>query len=166
MTAVKPETPLFDRARLDALPVEHLCDLSIDLEPAQVIPTSLGTRMTFIAKGGRLHGPRLRGELLPGGGDWATLGSDGVNRLDIRGTIRTDDGVLIHYEGRGVVNIPADGRKRLASGARLSFDESYVRTTPRFETADPRYAWLNGLVIVGYNELSHDHIDYRMYQVL
>lgn len=166
MIAVKPETSLFDRALLDALPVEHLCDLSIDLEPAQVIPTSLGTRMTFIARSGRLDGSRLRGDLLPGGGDWATLGSDGVNRLDVRATIRTDDGVLIHLECRGVVKLPADGRKRLASGARVSFDESYVRTTPRFETADTRYAWLNGLVIVGYNELSPNHIDYRMYQVL
>lgn len=166
MTAVQPDTPLLDRALLGALPVEHLCDLRVDLEPAQVIPTPLGTRMTFIQKGGRLDGPRLRGDLLPGGGDWATLGNDGINRLDIRATIRTDDGVLIHYEARGAVKLPADGRKRLASGARLSFDETYVRTTPRFETADPRYAWLNGLVIVAYNELSHNHVDFRMYHVL
>jgi hypothetical protein len=65
-----------------------------------------------------------------------------------------------------VVKLPTDGRQRLAQGARLPFDETYVRTTPRFETADPRYAWLNALVIVGYNEVSQNHIDFRMYQVL
>ena len=41
-----------------------------------------------------------------------------------------------------------------------------MRTTPKFETADERYTWLNGLVVVGINELSPDHIDYRMYRVL
>ena len=157
---------LFDRPLLDALPVEHLCDLSVDLEPAHVIPTFVGTRMTFITKRGRLDGARLRGELLPGGGDWASLGTDGINRLDIRGTIRTDDGVLIHLECRGVVKLPTDGRQRLAHGERLPFDETYVRTTPRFETADARYSWLNALVIVGYNELSQNHVDFRMYQVM
>jgi len=34
--------PLFDRPLIDALPVEHLCDLSIDLELGQVISTPLG----------------------------------------------------------------------------------------------------------------------------
>jgi hypothetical protein len=48
----------------------------------------------------------------------------------------------------------------------LSFDETYVRTTPRFETADDRYLWLNEIVAVGYNVLSPNHIDYRIYQVL
>ena len=166
MTAVKPEMTLFDRPLLDALPVQHLCDASIDLEPAHVIPTALGTRLTFIQKRGRLDGARLRGDLLPGGGDWASLGSDGINRLDIRATIRTDDGVLIHFEARGVSKLPTDGRQRLAGGARLPFDETYVRTMPRFETADPRYAWLSALVIVGYNELSQNRVDFRLYQVL
>ena len=48
----------------------------------------------------------------------------------------------------------------------LSFDETYVRTTPKFETADERYAWLNEVVAVGYNILSPNHIDYRIYRVL
>ena len=39
-----------------------------------------------------------------------------------------------------------------------------MRTTPKFETGDERYAWLNSLVCVGYNELSPDHIDYRIYR--
>lgn len=56
--------------------------------------------------------------------------------------------------------------KDFLSGKRVSFDDSYVRTTPRFETADERYAWLNGLVLVAHNELSGNHIDFRIYQVL
>ena len=79
--------------------------------------------------------------------------------------MRTNDGVLIHYEARGIIkSLPTDSQ-RLAAGEVLSFDETYVRTTPKFETADERYAWLNEVVAVGYNILSPNHIDYRIYRV-
>ncbi len=159
-------TPLFARALIDALPVEHLFDLSIELEPGQVIPSPLGTRLTFVVKSGRFEGPRLRGEMLPGGGDWVSLGADGISRMDVRATLRTDDGVLIHYESHGLLKFPADGRQRLAKGERISFDESYVRPTSRFETSDERYAWLSGIVTVGYGEYGQGRIDHRMYRIL
>lgn len=151
---------------LTALPAEHLFDMHVELQPAQAIPTALGARMTFITTGGVIEGPKLRGELLPGGGDWLMIGSDGVGRADIRATIRTHDGALIHYESRGIIKIPADGVERLAAGEVLPFDQTYVRTTPKFETADERYAWLSGVVALGYNILSPNHIDYRIYRVL
>lgn len=151
---------------VDALPVEHLFDMHVDLEPAQSISTPVGARMTFIAKGGVIDGPKLQGEILPGGGDWLLVGSDGVGRVDVRATIRTHDDALIHYEARGIIKIPADGVDRLAAGEVLPFEETYVRTTPKFETADERYAWLSEVVSVGYNIVSPNHIDYRIYRVL
>jgi Protein of unknown function (DUF3237) len=149
-----------------ALPVEHLLDMHVDLEPAQPISTPVGTRMTFIAKGGIIDGPKLQGEILPGGGDWLLVGSDGVGRVDVRATLRTHDGALIHYETRGIIKIPAGGLERLTAGEVLPFEETYVRTTPKFETADERYAWLSEVVAVGYNILSQNHIDYRIYRIL
>jgi hypothetical protein len=150
----------------DALPVEHLFDMHVDLAPAQSISTPIGARMTFITTGGVVDGPRMQGEILPGGGDWLLIGGDGVGRVDVRATLKTHDGVLIHYEARGVIKVPADGLMRLAAGEMLGFDETYVRTTPTFATADERYAWLSELVAVGYNVLSPNHIDYRIYRVL
>lgn len=151
---------------VDALPVAHLFDMHVDLQPAQPFTTPVGARMTFITTGGTVDGPRLRGEVLPGGGDWLVVGSDGVGRVDVRATLRTHDHALIHYEARGIIKIPSDGLARLAAGETLGFDETYVRTTPKLETADERYAWLSELVAVGYNVLSPNHIDYRIYQVL
>jgi Protein of unknown function (DUF3237) len=151
---------------VNELPVQHLFDMHVDLEPAQPIATPLGARMTFIARGGVVDGPSLQGELLPGGGDWLLVGSDSVGRVDVRATIRTHDGALIHYEARGIIKIPADGLARLAAGEVLPFAETYVRTTPKFETADERYAWLSEIVAVGYNILSPNHIDYRIFKVL
>jgi hypothetical protein len=159
-------TPVDQLPLVTALPVEYLFDMHVDLLPAQPITTPLGTRMTFITAGGVVDGPKLRGELLPGGGDWLVVGNDGTGRVDVRATLRTHDGVLIHYESRGIIKIPADGPQRLAAGEVLPFEETYVRTTPKFETADERYAWLSEVVALGYNILSPNHIDYRIYQVL
>jgi Protein of unknown function (DUF3237) len=166
MSAGASAATLRERPILTELPVEHLIDMSVDLEPAQIIQTPVGMRMTYIARGGRVDGPGLSGELLAGGGDWLVVGTDLIGRIDVRATLRTDDGALIHYTTRGVIIIPPDGLQRLADGERLPFEETYVRTTPSFETSDERYAWLNGVVAVGYNELSQDHIDYRIYRIL
>jgi hypothetical protein len=148
------------------LPVEHLFDMNVDLQPAQTIATPLGARMTFITTGGVVDGPKLRGEILPGGGDWLQVGTDAVGRVDVRATLRTHDDALIHYEAHGIIKLPSDGLARLAAGETLPFEETYVRTTPKFETSDERYAWLSEAVCVGYNVLSPDHIDYRIYKVL
>jgi hypothetical protein len=155
------QLPLFDR-----LAAERLLDMHVELQPAQLISTPVGIRLTFITNGGVIEGPRLNGKILPGGGDWMLVGSDQIGRVDVRATLQTHDGALIHYETRGVIKVPADGLARLAAGEVLPFDETYVRTTPKFETADDRYLWLNEIVAVRYNILSPDHIDYRIYQLL
>ena len=71
-------TPVDQLPLVTALPVEHLFDMHVNLQPAQSIPTAVGTRLTFITTGGVIEGPKLRGELLPGGGDWLILGADGI----------------------------------------------------------------------------------------
>jgi uncharacterized protein DUF3237 len=159
-------TPIDQLPLVTALPAEHLFDMHVDLLPAQSIPTPLGVRLTFITTGGVIDGQRLKGSVLPGGGDWLVVGNDGTGRVDVRATLCTHNGALIHYEARGIIKIPADGVQRLSGGEVLPFGETYVRTTPRFETSDERYAWLSEVVAVGYNILSPNHIDYRIYQVL
>lgn len=159
-------TPLLEQPAASSLAVEHLFDMAVDLEVPHVFETPVGTRLTYITKSGTIRGPQIHGDLLPGGGDWVVLGSDGVSRLDIRGTIRTDDDALIHYSAFGVVRLPDDGRDRIARGERIPFEEGYIRTTPRFETSDERYMWLNGQVFLGVNEFSAGHIDFRHYRVL
>ena len=148
------------------LPVEHLVDFSIELASAEVIPTPVGLRYTLIVISGRFEGPKLKGEFLPGGGDWILFGTDGIGRLDVRATMRTEDGALIHLTCGGACRIPADAQERLDAGEGIPFAESYIRSTQKFETGDERYTWLNEAITVGYNEFSPGHIDYRIYKVL
>ena len=143
--------------------VEHLFDMSIELEDPQLIATPLGQRVTYIIRSGTVAGPRLSGTLVPGGGDWLMLGADGVLRVDVRCTIRTDDEQLIFVTAGGVVQIPPDAMERYGAGERLSWEDLYARTTLLFETGAEAYSWLNGTATIAINEVAPNRVDYRVY---
>lgn len=102
--------------------------------------TPQGKRATFPIVGGEFEGDRLRGKVVPGGADWTVQRSDGAVELDLRVTLETDDGVLIHMT---FVGLRDDAH-------------AYFRTFPRFETAAPQYAFLNRLLAVGTGEIHSD----------
>ena len=102
-----------------------------------------GTRVTFPIIGGVFEGDRLRGKVLPGGDDWTVKRPDGVIELDLRITLETDDGALVHMTFDGIRDDEAPGAP-------------YFRTLPRFETAAPKYAFLNRLLSVGRGEIRAD----------
>ena len=86
--------------------------------------------------------------MLAGGADWQVVREDGVAELDARYTLETQDGALIYVQNHGYRHGPADAMRRLAAGEAVDPALYYMRTTPRFETADARYAWLNKIVCV------------------
>jgi hypothetical protein len=127
-----------------------LCRLSIELEaPREIGRTPLGHRRIIGIAGGTFSGPRLSGEVLPGGADWQVIRGDGVADLDARYTLRTDDGALVYVRNRGYRHGPEEVMRKLAAGEAVDPALYYMRTTPWFETGDARYAWLNRIVCVG-----------------
>jgi hypothetical protein len=66
---------------------------------------------------------------------------------------QTDDAQNIYMSWRGIAH-PQQG------GA------LYARTTPLFETAAAKYAWLNNVVAVGVYRPGKGKIAYRVYQIL
>src|SRR3989442_14743064 len=87
-----------------------LMTLQVVVEGAQKIgAVPHGTRVTVPISGGRFEGPRLRGRVVPGGGDWTLLRTDGVLELDLRLTLQTEDGALIHTTLFGIRDGPAQG---------------------------------------------------------
>ncbi len=107
-----------------------------------------GTRIIAPIGSGHFEGPRLRGQVLPGGGDWTLLRSDGVLELDLRLTLETDDGGLINMRSFGFRHGPPDVIAALARGESVDPSAYYFRTTPRFETGHAKYAFLNRLLAV------------------
>ena len=97
------------------LATAHLFDIVIDLNPRLNFGAGpAGQRVLFGAAKGSFEGPRLRGEVLAGGGDWALFRPDGVMTLDVRLSLKTHDGALVYmsYGGRWV--IPQELRSDMA----------------------------------------------------
>jgi hypothetical protein len=116
--------------------------------PQKIGAVPHGTRTTALIAGGQFEGPRLRGRVVPASGDWLLLRGDGVLELDLRLTLETDDGALIHMTSFGLRHGPSEVIAALGRGERVDPSSYYFRTTPRFETGHPKYAFLNRLLAV------------------
>jgi len=146
--------------------LEHLYDMHADLEAPQVLAgTPAGVRQIFIVKGGTVEGPRIKGKILPGGGDWAMVRSDGAVQLDVRATLQTDDGALIYgtYSGLIVAEPAVFGRLLQAEGVPLG--EYYFYISPVYQTGAPQYAWLNQRIAVGRGKVVGGGVEYRVWAI-
>jgi hypothetical protein len=124
-----------------------------------------GIRSFVPVTGGDFEGPRLRGKILPGGGDWLLLRSDGVLELDLRITLETDDHALIYMTFQGLRHGPPDVIATLGRGEVVDPARYYFRTLPRFETSAETYAFLNRIVTVGVGEARPDGAVHRIDEI-
>jgi Protein of unknown function (DUF3237) len=126
-----------------------------------------GTRRTASLSGGAFEGPRLRGTVLTGGSaDWQLLRADGVLEMDLRVTLQTDDGALISMRSFGLRHGPPDVIAAIGRGETVDPAAYYFRTTPRFETAHPAYAFLNRIVAVATGDRQPEGPIYTIHEVL
>lgn len=147
--------------------LEHLVTYQASLKPpVDVGGGPYGLRRIFDVTGGSFEGPRMRGKLLPSGGDWILIGPDGYGRLDVRATFETHDGALVYLTYYGVIEMNDKIVAALGKGVAASYGDSYFMTSPRFETGDARYAWLNRVVAVAEGRVIPSAVEYRVYQVL
>ena len=129
---------------------EYLGTLSAETGTRSVIENGpQGTRTIVQVVGGRFEGPRLKASVQTPAGDWITNRADGSYRLDVRLTLKTDDGalILVTYNGIG---------QTTNAGASL-------RIAPLFETGDSRYVWLTRLQAVGVGERVGTTVKYDIY---
>jgi hypothetical protein len=135
---------------------EFLMDFGIELDGPGKGRSEIGhlgaTMLPVAVTGGWFEGPKLKGRLVPPGGDWAIRRADGSVALDVRITMQTDDGASILMAYRGINYTPKGG-------------SLYLRITLVFETGAERYLWLNNIVSVGVARRPAAP-GYRVYQIL
>jgi hypothetical protein len=131
---------------LDALPVEFLFRMELDLGEKQVMPRGpQGTRVYAQVAGGRVEGPRLKGTVAPGA-DWVTVRADGSAQLDVRLVITADDGAVIFMQYQGLLG--SDG---------------IPRTAPLFQAAAEQHQWLNHIQGIGIGTSTAEGVTYEVY---
>ena len=123
-----------------AAPTTELAlELNVTISPAVVVGDSAHGRRQFIPiTGGRFSGANgLKGEVMGGGADWQLRRPDGVTEVTAVYSIKTDDGVVIEVDNRGIIVPPSAG------------SPAYIRTTPRFHAPQGPHEWLNKTSFVG-----------------
>lgn len=129
-----------------------------------------GDRSTVIFKGGRFEGPKLRGTILPGGGDWETIqdhdGDQQTAHLDTRYNLLTHDGVYIFLKTTGTRTGKKEILEALGEEDKHTPDEYRMRLNLTFESGDERYRWLNSIVAVASSARDGTRVIYDAYQVL
>lgn len=124
-----------------------------------------GTRVVATVTGGWVKGERINGSIVGAGADWILIGDDGWGRLDVRAQIQTDDGAVIYAQYGGLLELNETVMKAMAPGGSTAFSDQYFRTTPRLETGDERYTWVNTTLFVGEGRLHERGVEYRLYRL-
>src|SRR5262249_27930893 len=117
--------------------------------------------------GGWARGPAIRGEVIPPSGDWLRVMPGGTRKLDVRISIRADDGAIIFMTYVGRSRATADVVQRLEPGETLGPAQLNFLIPPPFKTAAPAYAWLNDVVAIGkivsLNRSANRHVTYDIF---
>lgn len=146
-----------------------LFELTVLTAPPLIFgPSTLGMRIFGQITGGRFEGPRLKGEVLGGGGDWPVIRADGSMTLDVRTHLRTDSGSLIYMTYAGRWTMSPEVAARLTNPETVGAvdpSEYYIRTLVTFETGGPDVAWLNDIVAVGVGKRTAEGVEYVIHAI-
>jgi len=140
----------------------------VDIGPPAHVGHAGGAPVGFTPiVGGTVRGPRLSGEVVPGGGDWTVSRAGSAVDLDARYLIRADDGALIDIVNRGFWVATPEIEEALDAGQVVDPRSYYFRTQPVFRTDSPEHAWLTRTVFVGmaYDDNQEHQIRIRFYEV-
>ena len=125
---------------------EYLATVEAPLEPAQ----SAGFRaIVNVPAGGTVRGPKINGTIIAPTGDWLIIMPDGSLRLDVRGTIKTDDGEIILVTYSGAFAASKEVMDRFNNGEVITSKDATLITAPQFTTGSKKYEWLNHIQAVG-----------------
>lgn len=112
--------------------VEFVFEERVTLSPPVVLgETPFGRRQYIGITGGTVAGPKLKGEVVPGGWDYQLKLNDGCGTLSADYFLRADDGTLIH-----IVNEAYSCGPNAVTGERFFF-------RPKFEAPKGPHEWLN-----------------------
>jgi hypothetical protein len=112
-----------------------------------------GTRLVVEVREVSLESERVNASLaIRDAADWGTVSDNGkLMSLDVRFTLKTDDGEFIYVE----------------YGGRGNLETGLLGTAPTFQTGSEKYSWLNSIqgVAAGQVNLETGELVYRLYEL-
>ncbi len=146
--------------------LEPLMEYYANLEPPLAVGDGpFGNRMLVEVKGGAFEGPRLKGKIRElSAADWLIVDSDGVGHLDVRATFETHDGAFIYAQYYGAIVMNEAVQAALAGTGDCDYGGTEFFITPRLETGDERYKWVNKLVAVAQGRIMSGRVEYKVFE--
>jgi hypothetical protein len=121
-------------------------------EPVIVGDGPKGSRMVVDVLSVKLRGQRVQAELATNdAADWLTVSDNGkLGALDVRLTLKTEDGAFIYVEYSG----------------RMDMEAGLIAVAPTFQTGSPDYSWLNRIQAVAAGSVNADTglLTYTLYE--
>jgi hypothetical protein len=146
---------------------EYLMDLAVDVgEVVSMGAGPLGERRVVSILGGTFEGPRLRGQVLPGGADWQIVRRDGVLDIDARYALQEEAGAVVRVVSQGYRHGSSEVLAALARGEPVDPAQYFFRTIMRFETGAPGLEWLNRTIAVATARRQARQVLLTAYQLL
>lgn len=137
------QTPLGTPPGADALPrSEFVFEERVTVgDPVVVGDTAFGHRQYIPITGGKIAGPRLNGDVLPGGWDYQLWLGNGCGTLSADYFLRAADGTIIHILNQSFT----------CTSPQTKDERSFFQ--PRFEAPKGKYDWLTRGTFVATLEL-------------
>jgi hypothetical protein len=145
----------------------HEFDMHAEVTPDDVGPGPFGHRRIANITSGHVSGERLNGTIGGAGADWMLRGPDGFGRVDVRLTVHSGDGAYIYVQYLGILELtPGIVAVMRGGDTPTDYGDQYFITSPRLETGDERYMWLNQTMFIAEGRLvPGPAVDYRVYRV-
>jgi hypothetical protein len=129
--------------------LEYLFRIEAEVGPALEMGVIEGVARRLVPiLGGRVSGSRVNGKILAGGADWQLIRADGTAEVSAHYLVETVEGAIIEVENIGIRTGPSAILQKLLAGEAVDPALYYFRTTPRFRTRAPEYAFLTHMVCV------------------
>jgi Protein of unknown function (DUF3237) len=149
-------------AQTTQISTEYVMTLYAPLEAGQAVDPTL--YIYNVGPGGWIKGPKIEGTIVAPSGDWFRILPSGVSRLDVRLTIKTNDGALISLTYNGIFRDTKEVEARAEKGEVLTSKDLYFMIAPTIQTSARRYHWLNGVQFIG-KMVSYKNDSYVKYDI-
>lgn len=140
---------------MQKIELKPLGSMEIELsDPINVGEGPKGTRLVVDVLSVKLTGEKINAELATNdAADWLTLSDNGkLGALDVRLTLKTDDGAFIYVEYSG----------------RMDMEAGIIAVAPTFQTGAPQYSWLNRIQAVAAGSVDRERglLVYSLYEAV
>jgi len=126
---------------------EYLMTYKAILEPPQVIDNTL--YIFNVLPGGWAKGPNISGSFIPPGADWLRVMPSGALKLDVRATLKTDEGDLLYITYNGILQHTEASFAKMNGGEKFTNkDVTYFTTAPTVQTSSKKYDYLNRVQLI------------------